>query len=75
MAAETGLNSALKWRKSSASSGSGECVEVAKRGVSVLVRDSRYPSTAVLSFGPEQWVAFLSRVRGDATEEANVSRG
>lgn len=75
MAAETGLNSALEWRKSSTSAGSGECVEVAKRGVSILVRDSRNPSSAVLSFGREQWVAFLSRVRGDATEEAKVSRG
>lgn len=75
MAAETGLSSALKWRKSSASAGSGECVEVAKRGVSILVRDSRNPSSAVLSFDPEQWVTFLSRVRGDATEAVDASLG
>jgi hypothetical protein len=75
MAAEPGLNSALEWRKSSASQGSGECVEVSKREASILVRDSSNPASVVLSFGPEQWGAFLRRVRCDAREATEVSPG
>lgn len=65
MAVEPGLSSALEWRKSNASGGNQECVEVAKRGASILVRDSRNPSGAVLAFDPEQWGAFLSRIQGE----------
>ncbi len=66
MAAEPGLNYALNWRKSNASGGGGECVEVAQRGASILIRDSRDPSGAVLVFGPERWSALLSRIRSES---------
>ena len=63
MAAEPGLDRALGWRKSTASGESGSCIEVARRGSSVLVRDSRNPAGAILAFGPGQWAAFLGRIR------------
>lgn len=50
------------WRKSSAS-GTGNCVEVAVDGESVLLRDSKdQGSGAVLSFTEAEWQAFLSGV-------------
>jgi hypothetical protein len=70
MAGDPGLGSALNWRKSSGSSGGGECVEVAQRGASILVRDSRDPSGAVLVLGPEQWDALLRRVRSEIAQQA-----
>jgi hypothetical protein len=48
----------LMWRKSS-KSGSGNCVEVAFAGESVLVRSSRDPLSTVLSFSRDEWAAFL----------------
>lgn len=72
MAAEPGLDPALKWRKSRASGASGGCVEVAKRGLPVLVRDSRNASGTVLAFGPEQWRAFLGRIRSEAKEPGDA---
>jgi hypothetical protein len=54
----------LDWRKSSASAGNQECVEIACAGPLVLVRDSSQPSGALLAFPSAQWSAFLNRVRG-----------
>jgi Domain of unknown function (DUF397) len=56
-------HSTLDWRTSKASGGSGECVEVANGEKSVLVRDSRNPSGAMLEFSPGQWSSFMRRVR------------
>lgn len=58
-------HSTLTWRKSSASAASGECVEIACAGSSVLVRDSRHESGDVLTFTTAQWSAFLRHVRND----------
>ncbi|MET8912074.1 DUF397 domain-containing protein [Micromonospora sp. NPDC004551] len=55
-----------RWRKSTRSNGSGgNCVEVAGNlpGV-VAVRDSKDPAGPVLTFGPEAWRAFVTRVAG-----------
>ena len=52
----------LAWRKSSAS-GSGNCVEVAVDGETVLLRDTKENGAgAVLSFTEAEWQAFLSGV-------------
>ncbi|HEX4091878.1 MAG TPA: DUF397 domain-containing protein [Trebonia sp.] len=48
------------WRKSSASGGTGDCVEVAFAEEGVLVRHSRNPSGPVLSFTHSEWKAFLA---------------
>jgi hypothetical protein len=53
----------LTWRKSKASVGETECVEMASTQQSVLVRDSRDPVGAVLEFSPAQWSSFMRRIR------------
>ncbi|MGD0242212.1 MAG: DUF397 domain-containing protein [Streptosporangiaceae bacterium] len=59
--------STLNWRKSRASAGAGECVEVATSGQSVLTRDSRDQSGTVLAFTTSQWLGLTRRIRnGDA---------
>ena len=53
----------IAWRKSTASS-TGNCVEVAAVGRSVLIRDSGNPDGIVLRLPPAAWSAFLSRACG-----------
>ncbi|NKZ02163.1 DUF397 domain-containing protein [Actinomadura latina] len=55
---------ALNWRKSSASAGGSDCVEVAALGSSVLVRDSRDPSAGAIALGRAQWNALVDAARG-----------
>jgi hypothetical protein len=55
------------WRKASASS-TGNCVEVTVNlpGV-VAVRDSKDPAGPALTFTPDAWRAFTSRLRRRAS--------
>jgi uncharacterized protein DUF397 len=54
------------WRKSMASAGSGDCVEVAFTKESVLLRNSQDPSGPLLTFSHSEWAAFLTGVhRGE----------
>lgn len=53
----------LNWRKSSASTEGQECVEVAVSGPSVLVRDSRDHSAAVLALDSAQWNTLVDAIR------------
>lgn len=66
MVAQPNGDSILTWHKSSASTADGGCVEVAKEKSSVLVRDSRDRSGAVLSFTHVQWLELLRRIKGRA---------
>lgn len=63
MATKPNRGSELVWRKSSASGGGGECVEVAQLESSVLVRDSGDRSGTVLVFTPAQWHGLVWRMK------------
>jgi len=53
------------WRKSSRS-GSGEnCVETARMGGMVAVRDSKHPTGPSLAFTRSEWRRFLESVKAD----------
>jgi hypothetical protein len=57
-------NSALSWRTSSYSGGSGgQCVQVAVPG-SVLVRDSKNSDGGYLRFSARAWREFAARIKG-----------
>jgi hypothetical protein len=52
------------WRKSSYSSGNGQCVEIATLPDSTrAVRDSKDPDGPVLRFTEAEWTAFLAGAR------------
>jgi hypothetical protein len=57
-------NLAQQWQKSSYC-GTNACVEVSKTVDAVLVRDSKNPQIAPLSFTPDEWVAFVQGVKAD----------
>jgi hypothetical protein len=63
MATQPNRDSTLIWRKSRLSGESGGCVEVARWESSVLVRDSRDQSGAVLAFSSAQWFGLLWRIK------------
>ncbi|MGV9879928.1 DUF397 domain-containing protein [Streptomyces sp. NPDC003006] len=53
------------WRKSSASAGEHECVEVAHLpGGARAVRDSKNPEGPALAVGPGAWAEFIGGVTG-----------
>lgn len=54
----------LAWVKATASSGNGNCVEVADLGRrnGVLIRDSKNPEGTKLYFSDDEWTAFLDGV-------------
>ena len=51
-----------EWQKSSYC-GTNACVEVALTSDTVLVRDSKNPQVAPLSFTADEWSAFVQGVR------------
>lgn len=51
------------WRKASYSSGSGNCVEVARADAVVGVRDTKDRDGGTLVFGTGEWKAFLGTVK------------
>jgi hypothetical protein len=55
---------ALRWRKSTASNPSGNCVELAElAGGAVAFRNSRHPAGPVLVYPRDELAAFLVGVR------------
>lgn len=54
---------AARWRKSSRSNGTGECVEVAITPIVVGVRDTKNRDGGLLAISPAAWAAFLASVK------------
>ncbi len=54
---------ATTWRKSRVSADQGDCVEIAVRESSVLVRDSRDNNNVILEFTFGQWFGLMTRIR------------
>ncbi|WP_433295986.1 DUF397 domain-containing protein [Actinoplanes sp. CA-030573] len=55
----------LRWQRSSRCVGENHCVEVARAGDVVMMRDSKNPAV-VLTFGLCQWRDFTARTRSAA---------
>jgi hypothetical protein len=58
MASRTLLS--IQWRKSTRSSGNGNCVEFADLGALVAVRDTKDRTGPALRFTPDSWRAFVA---------------
>jgi len=58
--------SELSWRKARACYSNGQCVEVAKAGRTVLVRDSKDPAGPVLTFDRPQWRRFARAAKANS---------
>ncbi|THA72720.1 DUF397 domain-containing protein [Streptomyces sp. A0958] len=54
-----------EWFKSSHSNGNGNCVEVARLGAGVAVRDSKVHAGPVLTCAAGGWRAFIGSVGQD----------
>lgn len=52
-----------RWHKSSRSSANGQCVEIARLGGAVAVRDSKRPSGPKLVFTRRSWAAFIDDIK------------
>jgi hypothetical protein len=57
----------IAWRKSSYSSGTGNCVEVGGAGGLVAIRDTKQSSGSVLEFGAAAWRDFLIAIKDGKT--------
>lgn len=54
------------WRKSSYSSGTGQCVEVADHVPGLVpVRDSKMPAGPRLDFNADAWATFVNAVKAE----------
>lgn len=51
------------WRKSSYSSNTGACVEVAEVSAGAFVRDSTQPELGHLAFASAEWHTFVSSLK------------
>jgi len=58
-----GVHSDPAWRKSTRSSGNGNCIECRDLGGEVVVRDTKDRSGPVLHFTDAGWRAFLNALR------------
>jgi Domain of unknown function (DUF397) len=57
--------SGARWHKSSHSSDTSNCVEMAVAGPVVALRDSKNPTGSVLALPPPAWRAFTTALSAD----------
>ena len=57
------MEKSVTWRTSRRSGSQGNCVEVARVGDAVAVRDSKDPTGPVLVFGSAEWAAFIAAAK------------
>ncbi len=55
--------STARWRKSSRSTDTSNCVEVVVTGHAVAVRDSKHPTGGAVILTPRAWTAFTTALR------------
>jgi hypothetical protein len=58
----TPIPPSVAWRKSTRSSGNGNCVEFADLGDAVAVRDTKDRGGPTLRFSPASWRAFIAKL-------------
>lgn len=58
------------WRKSSASSVNGNCVEVASLSASMVVRDSKDKNGPILQFSRDEWSQFIGEIQDGISPES-----
>ncbi|WP_406002192.1 DUF397 domain-containing protein [Streptomyces sp. NBC_00829] len=64
---ESLANEALRWRRSSRSTGMNNCVETARLPDETLaVRDSKNIAREALRFSPDAWTRFLTALHRDS---------
>jgi len=59
------------WRKSSYSTSTGSCVEVAPAADGVVIRHSKYPAAGTITFPYHAWAAFVRDTSEDGPTSAN----
>lgn len=70
MTAQPNPDATFTWRRSSASGGSGNCVEVARSASSVLVRDSSDQAGPILMFSQGGWRRFTWGIKNGKSTRA-----
>jgi hypothetical protein len=55
----------ISWKKSSYSAANGNCVEVARLGPQVGVRDSKDTALPALTFTPAVWRTFVREMKSN----------
>jgi hypothetical protein len=62
------------WRKSSYSTGTGNCVEVAPAADGVVIRHSKHPAAGAIAFSRPAWPVFLRDNLTSTNQIASITR-
>jgi hypothetical protein len=61
----------VAWRKSSYSTGTGNCVEVAPAAGGPVIRHSKHPDAGTITFLHREWAAFVREALDDGLTSTN----
>jgi DNA-binding sugar fermentation-stimulating protein len=62
-------NPARSWRKSSYSTNTGQCLELADAGAEILLRDSKHPEQGHFTFTRAEIAAFVAGVKAGELDD------